>query len=156
MAASDVIGTAAGVIPGRACAGRIAVLYDGACELCRVSAEAVLMFDNSGVIDLKDIHTESARAQFPGLTMERLMTELHVVDEHGRVWRGARAVNEVLRRQNGARGYLAYLWYLPGFAWLADHQYKRIAASRYALDPCRGAAQPAAASKTERPTIVRP
>lgn len=138
--------TPASSIPGKASAGRIAVLYDGACELCLVSAEAVLMFDNSGVIDLMDIHTAAAQAQFPGLTMDRLMAELHVVDEHGQVWRGARAVNEVLRRQHGARGFLAYLWYLPGFAWLADRQYKRIAASRYALDPCSAACNPSALS----------
>ena len=35
---------------------------------------------------------------------------------------------------NGLKGYLAYLWYIPGYAWLADRQYKRIAASRYQRD----------------------
>jgi predicted DCC family thiol-disulfide oxidoreductase YuxK len=119
---------------GRAKAGRIAVLYDGACDMCRMSAEAVRSFDNSGVIDLLDIHHESDRADFPGLKMEDLMRELHVVDDRGHVWRGARAVNEILRHQSGLRGLLAWLWYLPGFAWMADRQYKRIAISRYDRD----------------------
>jgi predicted DCC family thiol-disulfide oxidoreductase YuxK len=65
------------------------------------------------------------------------MEELHVVDDAGRVTRGARAVNEVLRHQHGVRGWLAYLWYVPGYAWLADRQYKRIARSRYGVD-CDG------------------
>ncbi len=116
--------------PGRARAGRIAVLYDGGCELCRMSAEAVRLFDNSGKIDLLDFNDDGVRAGFPDLTMPALLEELHVVNDSGCVWRGARAINEVLRQQRGVRGLLAYLWYLPGFAWLADRQYKRIAASR--------------------------
>jgi predicted DCC family thiol-disulfide oxidoreductase YuxK len=119
---------------GRAKPGRIAVLYDGSCELCRVSAEAVRIFDNSDAIDLLDIHNEDNRAKFPDLRMENLMEELHVVDEVGQVWRGARAVNEVLRHQHGIRGVLAWLWYVPGFPWLANWQYKRIAGSRYGRD----------------------
>jgi predicted DCC family thiol-disulfide oxidoreductase YuxK len=119
---------------GRARPGRIAVLYDGACKLCRISAEAVRMFDNSDAIDLLDMHNGENRAQFPDLKLENLMDELHVVDDRGRIWRGARAVNEVLRHQHGFRGALAWLWYLPGFAWMADRQYKRIARSRYCRD----------------------
>ena len=68
------------------------------------------------------------------MKLENLLEELHAVDESGRVYRGARAINEILRRQNGLKGYLAYLWYIPGYAWLADRQYKRIAASRYQRD----------------------
>jgi predicted DCC family thiol-disulfide oxidoreductase YuxK len=122
---------------GRARPGRIAVIYDGECNLCRTSAEAVRIFDNSNAIDLIDLHDADARAQFPALTMQALMEELHVVDEAGCVTRGARAVNEVLRHQHGVRGLLAYLWYIPGYAWLADRQYKRIARSRYRVD-CDG------------------
>ena len=122
---------------GRACPGRIAVIYDGECDLCRTSAEAVRIFDNSNAIDLIDLHDADARAQFPALTVPALMVELHVVDDAGRVTRGARAVNEVLRHQHGVRGWLAYLWYIPGYAWLADRQYKRIARSRYGVD-CDG------------------
>lgn len=122
---------------GRARPGRIAVIYDGQCNLCRSSAEAVRFFDNSNAIDLIDLHDADARAQFPALTVQALIEELHVVDDAGRVTRGARAVNEVLRHQRGVRGWLAYLWYVPGYAWLADRQYKRIARSRYGVD-CNG------------------
>ena len=53
------------------------------------------------------------RAKFPDLKLENLLEELHAVDENGRVYRGARAINEILRRQSGLKGYLAYLWYVP-------------------------------------------
>lgn len=127
--------------------GRLAVLYDAACSMCRVSAEAVRMFDNSGTIDLLDLHDEDVRRQFPGLDAERLMDELHVVDDRGRVWRGARAINQVLRHQRGLRGIVAWLWYVPGFALAADWQYRRIARSRYRRDGGRIAkASPASES----------
>ena len=133
---------------GRARPGRIAVIYDGECSLCRTSAEAVRIFDNSNAIDLIDLHDADARAQFPDLTVQALMEQLHVVDDVGRVTRGARAVNEVLRHQQGVRRWLAYLWYIPGYAWLADRQYQRIARSRYGVD-CEGRRiKPSAASDT--------
>jgi|SRR6185437_12011941 predicted DCC family thiol-disulfide oxidoreductase YuxK len=128
---------------GRAAVGRLALLYDGACELCRISIEGVRLFDNSNALDLLDVHDDYNRAQFPNLKIEHLMEELHVVDDRGRVWRGARAVNEVLRRQHGIRGILAWLWYVPGFSWLADRQYKRIAGSRYGRSSYAQATRPA-------------
>ncbi|MGH7778356.1 MAG: thiol-disulfide oxidoreductase DCC family protein [Candidatus Binataceae bacterium] len=119
---------------GRASPGKLAILYDGSCELCRTSIDSVRHFDNSGLIEPLDLHNPEARAQFPDLKMEALLEELHAVDDRGQIYRGARAINEVLRMQNGLRGLLAYLWYVPGYAWLADRQYKRIAASRYQRD----------------------
>ena len=74
------------------------------------------------------------------------MEELHVVDDRGQVYRGARAINEILRIQPGLRGWLAYAWYLPGYAWLADRQYKRLAASRYDRDASGRLKKPAAPS----------
>jgi len=119
---------------GKASPGKLAILYDGSCVMCRTSVEGVRHFDNSGLIEPLDLQDPEARALFPDLTMEALLEELHAVDDRGRVFRGARAINEVLRMQTGLRGILAYLWYVPGYAWLADRQYKRIAASRYQRD----------------------
>jgi predicted DCC family thiol-disulfide oxidoreductase YuxK len=119
---------------GRASAGKLAILYDGACDMCRASVDGIRHFDNSGQIQPLDLQEADARAKFPDLKLESLLEELHAVDDSGRVYRGARAINEILRRQHGLRGYLAYLWYVPGYAWLADRQYKRIAATRYQRD----------------------
>jgi predicted DCC family thiol-disulfide oxidoreductase YuxK len=119
---------------GKASAGKLAILYDGSCDMCRASLDGVRQFDNSGKMEPLDLHQEEVRAKFPELKLENLLEELHAVDENGRVYRGARAINEILRRQKGLKGYLAYLWYIPGYAWVADRQYKRIAASRYARD----------------------
>ena len=119
---------------GKATRGMLAILYDGGCEMCRTSIQAIEKFDSSGKIEPIDLQSPEVRAKFPDLAMKDLLEELHAVDDQGMVYRGARAINEILRRQRGLRGYLAYLWYIPGYAWFANRQYKRIAASRYSRD----------------------
>ncbi len=103
--------------------------------MCRNAAEELRGFDNSDSLELLDLHDPEAAARFPALDLDRLMEELHVVDDAGNIYRGARAINEILRFQRGPKRYLAYLWYVPGFPWLADRQYKRLAASRYQCAP---------------------
>jgi len=122
---------------GRASPGRLAILYDGGCGMCRDMIDKVRAFDNSGALDMLDLHDPAVQAEFAGLEYDRMMEELHAVDEHGQVYRGARAVNEILRRQHGIIGMLSLLWYVPGYARLADWQYKRIAGSRYRDAPGR-------------------
>jgi predicted DCC family thiol-disulfide oxidoreductase YuxK len=112
----------------------LAILFDGACEMCRTSLQAIEKFDSSGRLEPIDLHEPDARAKFPDLELKDLLEELHAVDDQGNVYRGARAINEILRLQPGPRGWLAYAWYIPGYAWLAERQYKRIAASRYQRD----------------------
>jgi len=119
---------------GTASPGKLAILIDGACEMCRTGAEAVRHYDQSMVIEIFDLQNPAHRERFPQFKLDELLEELHAVDDQGRVYRGARAINEVLRRQRGPTGWLAYLWYLPGFPRLADWQYKRMAATRYERD----------------------
>lgn len=119
---------------GRAAPGRLVVLYDGSCEMCVASIAAIARFDNSGAIDAIDLFDGKVSEQFPDLKREDLVRELHVVDDHGCVFSGAGAINEILRHQRGPKGWLAYAWNVPGFAWLADRQYKKIAATRHDRD----------------------
>ena len=71
---------------GKASAGKLAILYDGSCEMCRASLDGIRQFDNSGQIEPLDLHHEEVRAQFPELKLENLLEELHAVDESGRVF----------------------------------------------------------------------
>lgn len=119
---------------GTAGAGKIAALIDGGCEMCQTGARLIKKFDTENTVEILDLTEPLDRARFPNLKLIDLTRELHVVDDRGRVFRGARAVNEILHHQRGAKRLLSYLWYLPGYAWFADRQYKRLAASRYARD----------------------
>ncbi len=125
---------AADATEGRASPGKLAVLYDGACEMCRANLQGIRNFDASGKIEPMDLHDPESMARFPQIETHELLEELHAVDDHGTVYRGARAINEILRLQPGLRGWLAYVWYVPGYAWLASYQYRRIARSRYQRD----------------------
>ena len=132
---SEPAQTSSGATPqGKATRGMLAILYDGGCDMCRTSIQAIEKFDSSGKIEPIDLHNPEVRAKFPALETTDLLEELHAVDDQGMVYRGARAINEILRRQPGIKGWLAYAWYIPGYAWLAERQYKRIAASRYQRD----------------------
>src|SRR5215471_17570419 len=126
--------TAAEHSVGKAARGKLALLYDGSCAMCTEGVKRACRFDNTGNLEPIDLFDPALRARFPDLKLEDLVEELHAVDDSGRVYRGARAVNEILRRQIGLRSWLGYLWYIPGYAWLAERQYKRIAASRYERD----------------------
>jgi predicted DCC family thiol-disulfide oxidoreductase YuxK len=119
---------------GKASHGKLALLYDGSCAMCTEGVNKACRFDNTGNLEPIDLFDSAVHARFPDLKLENLVKELHAVDDSGRVYRGAHAVNEILRRQNGLRSWLAYLWYIPGYPWLADRQYRRIAASRYERD----------------------
>ena len=88
---------------GKASAGKLAILYDGSCEMCRASLDGIRQFDNSGKMEPLDLHHEDVRAQFPELKLENLLEELHAVDENGRVYRGARAITKFCGGRTGSR-----------------------------------------------------
>ena len=133
---------------GKASRGKLALLYDGSCAMCTEGVNKACRFDNTGNLEPIDLFDPAVRARFPDLVLENLVKELHAVDDCGRVYRGARAINEILRRQKGLRSWLAYLWYIPGYRWLADRQYKRIAASRYERDAAGRLKQSSSAHQT--------
>jgi predicted DCC family thiol-disulfide oxidoreductase YuxK len=133
-------------IAAQATAGKLAMLYDGGCEMCRTVAAGILHYDNTESLELLDANDPAARGLFSELKLDDLLYELHVIDDRGRVYRGARAVNEILRRQAGLRSLFAYLWYVPGYAWIADRQYKVIAGGRK-----RDAGAPVATASARQP-----
>src|SRR5437899_9410199 len=94
-------------IAAHASPAKLAVLYDGGCVMCRNVAAGVLRYDNTDALELLEAKEAAARAQFPELKLDDLLYELHVIDDRGRVYRGARAVNEILRRQAGLRSLVA-------------------------------------------------
>jgi hypothetical protein len=74
--------------------------------MCRTSVEFARKFDNSNKLDLLDFHATELREQFPDITLEALMKELHVVDDRGNVWRGAaRSIGSLA----SSMGYAAHL-----------------------------------------------
>ena len=79
---------------GKAAPGKLAILYDGSCELCRASLDGIRQFDNSGNMEPLDLQDEDMRAKFPDLKLETSAR---------RVARGGRKRARLSRRSSNQR-----------------------------------------------------
>lgn len=111
---------------------RDVVIYDGHCRFCSAQVERLRRWDGGGRLQFLSLHDPEAAQRFPDLTHERLMTEMHVVDRHGRRHAGAAALRYLSRRLPRLWP-LAPLLHLPGTLWLWRWLYGQIAKRRYRL-----------------------
>jgi predicted DCC family thiol-disulfide oxidoreductase YuxK len=68
-----------------------------------------------------------------GLTEAQCQTAVQFVDEQGKVFSGAGAANQTLKRLGGAWRVASGLYALPGFHQLEDAAYAWVARNRYRL-----------------------
>src|SRR5207248_3185319 len=112
---------------------RVRVYYDGACAFCRRTVAclgALDIYRTVTVVDFRTIDPSSV-----GLRAELLDRSLHVIDERGRVTRGAAAVAQAARAVP-LLAPLALVLRVPGVAWLAERAYGWVAARRLMLLDC--------------------
>ena len=86
--------------------GQPLVFYDGGCPLCRREIEHYQRRDRAGALAWVDITRDRQILEAHGLSAERAMERLHVLDGQRR-W------------QVGAWGFAAIWEQLPGYRWLA-------------------------------------
>jgi len=112
--------------------GSLTLLYDADCNLClrTVSLLKKLAFRE----ELRYLPLQEAESSMlpPGYNREELMAELHVIDEAGRVLRGADAVVRIMANARGF-GWLRFAERVPGLRPLAHWSYRQIARRRYQL-----------------------
>jgi predicted DCC family thiol-disulfide oxidoreductase YuxK len=82
------------------------VFFDGGCPLCRREIAHYRRMDRAGRLRWIDIAGEAGTLSGYGLTPDRAMAELHVLDSAGR-W------------QRGIDGFLVIWMHLPTYRWLA-------------------------------------
>lgn len=70
---------------------RLTVLYDASCAMCRRARSWLRRQDQLVPLEFVAAASTEARRRFPGLDAKETMKLLHVVDEHGRVYRGEKA-----------------------------------------------------------------
>lgn len=70
---------------------RLTVLYDASCRACRNARLWLERQYQTVPLEFLGAGTRSARRRFGDLDVEDTLTELHVVDDDGRVYRGAKA-----------------------------------------------------------------
>ncbi len=111
--------------------GQSILLYDATCRFCTAGSKRALWFAPRGSLVLQDVNDPALQARY-GVTPEAAKLAMHLVSPRGRVSVGAYAVRELLRTSRWTLlRPLAYLWRVPGFAWVANRLYAWVADHRY-------------------------
>lgn len=101
---------------------RATLIYDGTCAFCRRWIERVRRWDRHGRLEMVPYQTPDLEARHPEVSRAECAQRIHLVEASGRVYRGAAAGREVLRRLPGG-----WLWVLPlripGALGLAERVY---------------------------------
>lgn len=110
--------------------GKITVLHDAQCGLCKRSAFVLALMDSLKRLKFVDIHNEKARkTAAPEVTMADLNKALHIRLPNKKTFKAFRALRILAR-------HLPILWpilpffYLPGVRPVGEHVYAKVAAKR--------------------------
>lgn len=109
---------------------RPVLLYDGNCAFCRAWVERIRRWDRRNRIELRPASERSLLPDLPGLSDQAVDAAMHLVLPDGRVYRGGRAIPELLRRLPGG-GIPSLLFRVPGVPWLAGLGYDWVARRRH-------------------------
>jgi len=107
------------------------ILYDGECPICRGIkdyAEKQVSENNFSFVPYQDDATSLNSPQSRQIEFEK---SLLLLNEHGVVHNGARAVFEIMADFPGLLGILGKLFKLPPLFWLAEPFYTLFARYRY-------------------------
>ena len=106
------------------------LIYDAECPMCRASALWVMRLALSrGALEILPCRSSVRVARYPQITEDACLTAMQLVLPDGRIFAGADAVPELLRRIRGL-GWLAAVFALPGMRPLARLVYGWIARNR--------------------------
>ncbi|HET9672943.1 MAG TPA: DCC1-like thiol-disulfide oxidoreductase family protein [Actinomycetota bacterium] len=106
---------------------RATVLYDPDCGLCRWSAERLRRWDRGGRLRFAPLGGAEADELLHELPVAERWASWHLVDAHGRVRSGGRAVAPVLRLLPGGAPLAAAASRFPratdhAYRWVAEHR----------------------------------
>lgn len=107
---------------------QVVLIYDGACGMCDDAVALVRRWDRDGRLTCVPFQDEARVAGY-GVPLRELAAAMHVVLPDGRVYVGAGAAPEILRRLPG-KAWIAALLGLPGVMPAARRLYAWIAARR--------------------------
>ncbi len=108
------------------------LVYDGACPLCTRAADWVRRNARPDVVELFPCQSEERTARFPEISEAACMEAMQLVLPDGSIRSGERALPELFRLMRRWR-WLAWLFSVPGIAWLSPFAYRWVARHRQAL-----------------------
>lgn len=107
----------------------LTVIFDGHCGFCMRSIEWALARVPAGSIEAVPAQAPGVLARF-GLSREQAAREVWAVDDTGRRFAGAAAVNRVLAEVGGPWRVLSRLYQAPGLRWVEDRTYHWVSTNR--------------------------
>ncbi|MBC8080933.1 MAG: DUF393 domain-containing protein [Gorillibacterium sp.] len=110
----------------------LTLLYDAHCNLCLHTVSTLKRLEIKADLQMIPLQEAELSVLPKGYSQEELLSELHVIDSAGTVYRGAEAVFRILRTVKGL-GWLLFLHRLPGMKRAANWGYRLIARRRYQL-----------------------
>lgn len=108
------------------------VVYDGDCAVCTRLAGVLQRLDTRGTFELLTSQAPGVRARFPWIPAEAYRESLQVVEEGGRTWQGAAAIERILDLLPRGR-WVSWIFSLPFARPVAERFYRWFARNRYRL-----------------------
>ncbi|WP_135555030.1 thiol-disulfide oxidoreductase DCC family protein [Paenibacillus cymbidii] len=140
---------------------QLTVLYDETCVLCRRTVDTLGKLRTTAKLVMLPLQSAPSAMLPAGYAREELLAQLHVIDEDGRLYRGADAIFRIMRSVPSLR-FVAPLYRIPGMKPLADSIYRIVAKHRYRLfgqvgDDCSsGSCKLHQGKHSEKTSIERP
>ena len=108
------------------------VVYDGDCAVCTRLARVLQGIDTRGTFDVVTSQAPGVQARFPWILPDAYRESLQVVEEGGRTWQGAAAIERILDLLPRGR-WITWVFSLPFARPLAERLYRWFARNRYRL-----------------------
>jgi predicted DCC family thiol-disulfide oxidoreductase YuxK len=108
------------------------IFYDGSCIVCATEMDVYRKKPHEGRLRFVDIAAPEFRVDEYGISLEKLMYEMHAIDRNGRVYRGPEAFWAIWQAFPSSTWYglLGTLVTLPGLRLLARLMYHGFARIR--------------------------
>lgn len=110
-----------------------AVIFDGACGICRRSVAVADRYDNADHLDFIPYQSDEFERRFPRIHRQLAENTVIVVTQDGRMFTGARAVTEIARLLGGVFAIIGFILVQPVFSQIAEMVYRLIARNRSAI-----------------------
>jgi predicted DCC family thiol-disulfide oxidoreductase YuxK len=110
----------------------LAVVYDGDCGVCTRLARGLRRLDTRGTFEVVTSQAPGVQARFPWIPPDAYRDSLQLVEEGGRNWQGAAAVERILDLLPRGR-WITWVFSLPFARPLAERFYRWFARNRYRL-----------------------
>ncbi|GAB4510827.1 MAG: DUF393 domain-containing protein [Anaerolineae bacterium] len=117
----------------------VTAIYDGNCVICNTTRHVVRALDWFKRVEFLDLHRrDEVETRFPSLDYAASMGEIHVIDDHQRIFAGFYGTRRMLRELPLGWPLWAVLQ-LPGVGnWLGPKIYRFIARNRYTINRLLG------------------